>query len=142
MTPEEIKSIILKMNDDSWHKRDLDEAYRAYSDEIVFHRPPFPLVTGKEANRQGDEGMLSAFTETRSTIHELVVEGDTAIAHWTWQAVHTGTSPALGIPPTGKQVQFSGCSIYHFEEGKIIEQWEYGDMLGLMQQLGVIPAFA
>lgn len=141
MTPEEMKSIVRKMNEDSWHKRDLEKAYQPYADEIVFHRPPFPPVAGKEANRMSDEGMLSAFTETRSTIHELVVEGATAIAHWTWQAVHTGTLPTLGIPATGKQVQFSGCSIYHFRDGKIVEQWEYSDLLGFMQQLGVIPAF-
>jgi len=40
MTPEEMKSAVLQMNEDSWHKRDLDEAYRLYADEIVFHRPP------------------------------------------------------------------------------------------------------
>ena len=140
MTSKDRKSILLKMNEDSWHKRDLDEVYRLYADEIVFHRSPFPPVVGKEANRKGDEGMLSAFTETRSTIHELVVEGDTAIAHWTWQGKHTGTLLTLGIIATGKQVQFSGCSIYHFRDGKIVEQWEYGDLLGFMQQLGVIPS--
>ena len=140
MTPEDMKSIVRKMNEDSWHKRDLDEVYLLYADEIVFHRPPFPPVVGKEVNRIGDEGMLSAFTETRSTIHELVVEGDTAMARWTWQGEHTGTLPTLGIPATDKLVQFSGCSIYHFRDGKIVEQWEYGDLLGFMQQLGVIPA--
>ena len=139
MTFEDMKSIVLKMNEDSWHKRDLDEVYQHYANEIEFHRPPFPPVTGKEANRQGDEGMLSAFTETRSTIHELVVEGDTVMAHWTWLGKHTGTLPTLGVPPTGKQVQFSGCSIYHFRDDQIVEQWEYGDLLGFMQQLGVIP---
>lgn len=105
-------------------------------------RAPFLPVVGKEANRKLDEGMLAAFTETRSIIHELVAEGDTLVAHWTWQAVHTGTTPNLDIPPTGKQVQFSGCSIYHFKDDKIVEQWEYGDMLGLMQQLGLVPASA
>lgn len=140
MIPEEMKSAVRKMNEDSWHKRDLDEVFLLYADEIVFHRSPFPPVVGKEANRMGDEGMLSAFTEIRSTIHELVVEGDTAIAHWTWQGKHTGMLPTLGIPASGKQVQFSGCSIYHFRDGKIVEQWEYGDLLSFMQQLGVIPA--
>jgi steroid delta-isomerase-like uncharacterized protein len=140
MTPQEMKSAIQKMNDDTWHKRDLDAAYRLYADGIVFHRVPFPPVTGKEANRASDTDTLSVFSETQSTIHELVVEGDTAVAHWTWQAVHSGTSPTLGIPPTGKQAQFSGCSIYHFKDDQIAEQWEYGDMLGLLQQLGVIPS--
>jgi len=139
MKPEVMKSTIQKMNEASWHMRDLDEVYSLYSEEIVFHRPPFPPTIGKETNRAGDEAMLSAFSETKSTIHELVVEGDTVIAHWTWQAVHTGTLPTLGIPATGKQIEFSGCTIYHFRDGKIMEQWEYGDLLGFMQQLGVVP---
>ena len=140
MIPEEMKYAIQKMNDDAWHKRDLDAAYRIYADEIVFRRVPFPPVTGKKANRASDAATLAAFSKTQSTIHELVVEGDTVVAHWTWQAVHTGTSPALGIPPTGKQIQISGCSIYHFKDDKIVEQWECGDMLGMLQQLGVVPA--
>ena len=139
MNPKEMKSSIRTMNEAAWHDRDLDEAYRIYTDEFVFHRAPFPPVAGKEANFQGDKGMLSAFSNIKSVIHELVVEGDTVIAHWTWQGDHTGTLPALGIPATGKNVQFSGCSIYHFKDGMIVEQWEYGDMLGFMQQLGVIP---
>ena len=128
------------MNELSWHKRDMAATYdRFYADEIVFHRPPFPPVEGKEANLEGDEGTLSAFSEVISTIHELIVEGDTAIAHWTWQATHSGTLLSLGIPATGKRVEFSGCSIYHFKDGKIFKQWEYGDLLGFMQQLGVVP---
>lgn len=99
MTFEDMKSIVYKLNEDSWHKRDLDEAYQHYADEILFHLPPFPSMMIKEANRQSDEGILAAFTETRSTIHELIVEGESVIAHWTWQGTHTGTLPTLGIPP-------------------------------------------
>ncbi len=140
MTPEEMKSVIRKLNDDAWHKRSLDEAYEAYDDALVFYRPPFPSVVGKAANIASDADMLAAFTDTRLAIDELVVEADTAVARWSWQAAHTGASPNLGIPATGKTVQLAGCSIYHFRGGKIVEQWEYSDLLGLMQQLGVIPA--
>jgi predicted ester cyclase len=46
----------------------------------------------------------------------------------------------LGIPPTGKEIKISGCMIYHWQGDKIIEQWDYTDMMGLLQQVGVIPA--
>jgi steroid delta-isomerase-like uncharacterized protein len=85
--------------------------------------------------------MLAAFTENRTTIDELIVEGDMAAMRWTWEGLHTGTSPSLGIPATGKRVRSGGCSVFRFRDGKIAEQWEYGDMLGLLQQVGVIPAF-
>jgi steroid delta-isomerase-like uncharacterized protein len=98
-------------------------------------------MVGKEANKQADAGTLAAFSDTRSTIDEMIVEGDTAVLRWTWEATHTGTSPSLPIPATGKRVSFAGISVYHFREGKIVEQWEYGDLLGMLQQLGVVPAF-
>ena len=139
MTPEEMKAALEKMNDDAWHTRDLGAAYAIYADDVVFQRVPFPPVVGKEANKQADAGTLAAFTETRSTIDEMIVEDDTAVLRWTWEAAHTGTLPSLGIPATGKHVRMVGCSVYHFSDGKIVEQWEYGDTLGLLQQLGVIP---
>ena len=140
MTPEEIKAALVKMNDDAWHKRDLDAAYEICADDIVFQRIPFPPVVGKEANKQADAGTLAAFSDVRSTIDDTLVDGETAVIRWTWEGTHSGPSPSLGIPTTGKRVRFVGCSVYYFREGKVAEQWEYGDMLGLLQQLGVIPA--
>jgi len=140
MKPEEMKAALAKMIDDFWHKGDVNTAYEIYSEDIVFHRVPFPPIVGKEANMQVDAGTLAAFTENHTTIDKMIVEGDMAAMRWTWEAVHTGTSPSLGIPATGKRVRSGGCSVFAFRDGKIVEQWEYGDMLGLLQQLGLIPA--
>ena len=140
MNTEEIKTALIKMHDDTWHKRDLDAAYEICSDDVVVHSPPFPPVTGKETNKQGESNILAAFTETRSTIHDIVVEDNLAVVRWTWEATHTGTTPSLGLAPTGKRVNKAGCTVYRFDSDKIVEQWEYADWLGLLQQLGVIPA--
>jgi steroid delta-isomerase-like uncharacterized protein len=140
MNTEEMKAALVKMNDDAWHKRDLDAAYEIYSDDVVVHGPPFPSIAGKEANKRGESGILSAFTEIRSTIHDMVVEGNIAVVRWTWEAAHTGTTPSLRLAATGKQVSKAGCSVYRFENDRVVEQWEYSDWLGLLQQLGVIPA--
>ena len=141
MQADEMKSIITQMQTDTCNGK-LDAVYRFMADGFVFHRAPLPSVVGKEANRKSDEAMLGAFTNNRMTIHEIVVEGDTAAMHYTWQADHTGTSPSLGIPATGKTITMSGCMIYHWKDGKIIELLDYTDMLGLMQQLGPVPAAA
>ena len=140
MTPEEMKAALEKMNEDAWNKRDLDAAYEAYANDVVFRRVPFPPMVGKEANKQADAGTLTAFTAIRSTIDEMIVEDNAAIIRWTWEGVHSGSSPSMGISATGKHVSFVGCSVYRFRDGKIVEQWEYGDTLGPFQQLGVIPA--
>lgn len=46
----------------------------------------------------------------------------------------------LGVPPTGKRFRTSAICIYRMAEGKVAENWEQTDTLGLMQQLGVVPA--
>ena len=140
MTREEMRAALVKMNDDAWHARDLDAAYAIYADDVIFRRVPFPPVVGKEANKQADASTLAAFSDVRSTVDEMIIDGDTAVLRWTWEGTHSGASPSLGIPATGKRVRFVGCSVYYFREGKIVEQCEYGDTLGLLQQLGVIPA--
>jgi len=138
MTPEEIKAVITKVQKELNNGK-LDTFYQYVSDNFIFHRTPLPDTVGIEANRKGDEAMLAAFTNNRTSIHEIVVEGDTAVMHYTWQAVHTGVTPSLGIPPTGKEIEISGCQIYHWVEDQIVELWDYTDMLGLLQQLGLVP---
>jgi len=104
MTPEEMKAALTTMLDDFWHKEDVDAAYAIYADDVVFQRIPFPPVEGKAANMQADAGMLAAFSSNRLTIDEIIVEGEAAAIRWTWEGTHSGVSPSLGIPPTGKRV--------------------------------------
>ena len=42
-----------------------------------------------------------------------------------------------GIPPTGNKIEASGIMIHRVENGKVVEDREEADMLGLMQQLGM-----
>ena len=54
------------------------------------------------------------------------------------QGTHRGEFQ--GIPPTGKQVTISAIGILRITSGRIAETWLNADFLGLMQQLGVVPA--
>ena len=55
-----------------------------------------------------------------------------------WNGTHTGA--LNGIPPTGRRFRSEAVIIDHVTNGQIKERWEVSDMLGMMQQLGVIPA--
>ena len=46
----------------------------------------------------------------------------------------------MSIAPTGKRMEMTGISITRIEGDEIEEIWENYDTLGLMQQLGSIPA--
>ncbi len=60
------------------------------------------------------------------------------MTRWTFRGTQTGEY--LGIPPTGRRVTFTGTTIYRIADGKAAECWWNYDTLGMLQQLGVIPA--
>ena len=45
-----------------------------------------------------------------------------------------------GVAPTGKQVTMAGVDIFRIAGGKIVELWNQEDVLGMMQQIGAVPA--
>lgn len=71
-------------------------------------------------------------------IEDMLVDGDKVAVRTTFRGTHTGDF--FGIPPTGKSVTVSGTHILRIADGKIAEHWGNNDDLGLMRQLGVIPA--
>jgi predicted ester cyclase len=46
------------------------------------------------------------------------------------------------ISPTGRRITLTGIHVMRVEGGKVVEHWGQQDSLGLMQQLGAIPAAA
>ncbi len=42
-------------------------------------------------------------------------------------------------PPTGNRVTVTGMDMVRVAEGKIVEWWHIEDMLGMLQQLGIVP---
>ena len=71
-------------------------------------------------------------------LHDLIAESDRVVYRWMMSGTHLG--PMRGIPPTGKPIAMTGITIMRIVEGKIVEGWHQYDALGMMQQLGMIPA--
>jgi len=72
------------------------------------------------------------------TLDDLIAEGDKVAVRMTMRATHKGA--LMDIQATGKQVTMTGIEIMRFAGGKMVEHWEEFDQLGMLQQLGVIPA--
>jgi predicted ester cyclase len=51
---------------------------------------------------------------------------------------HEGDLP--GAPRTGKDMKITSITIHRIESGKLVEKWSEKDLLGLLQQIGVMPA--
>ena len=93
---------------------------------------------------RGPEGIAAvitmfrlAFPDLHFTIEDQVAEGDKVATRYTFRGTQQGE--LMGIPSTGKQVSIGGISIYRITDGKMQQAWIEYDMLGLLQQLGVVP---
>jgi CubicO group peptidase (beta-lactamase class C family)/predicted ester cyclase/esterase/lipase len=102
---------------------------------VVIHILQRPDLAGSDAYKEYVADVRNAFPDAALKFEELKMAGDVSFARYTLTGTHGGPSLAFG-PPTGKVVTISGSAIAHYEEGKIVEMWEYGDSLGEMLQLG------
>ena len=98
----------------------------------------FPApAPGLEGFKIVDAMFKAAFPDMRVTIEDEVAEGDKVATRGYFSGTHKGEF--MGIPPTGKTIKVSYIDIWRVANGRGKDNWVQMDMLGLMQQLGVIP---
>ncbi len=114
-----------------------DALAEVYAEDIVLHEPDED-VRGVEGLKQFVCMIRSAIPDLRITLEDDIAEGDKVVSRWRAQGTHQGE--LMGIAPTDNQVTITGITIHRIEEGKIVEEWENWDALGMMQQLGAVPA--
>jgi len=132
------KKIMARWFDELWNKGRLEIIDELTSNDVVAwgqagQGVPFK---GSAAFRAYAEGLHKSFSNIQMTVNDLIAEEDKVVVRWTVRMAHTGD--ALGFPPTGKQVEFSGMTVAVIRAGKLVEGWDAWDKLGLLQQLGRI----
>ena len=125
-----------------WNQGNLSVIDELVAPNATFHDPSVPggKFTGPEGFRQFVQIYRGAFPDVRLTIEDLIAEGDKVVSRWTATGTHKGE--LMGIAPTGKRVTVTGCNIDQYLTGKVVEGWASYDMLGMLQQLGVVPSLA
>jgi steroid delta-isomerase-like uncharacterized protein len=98
---------------------------------------------GAKANIELAKGWKSAFPDAKGTMDASYVSGDTVIFELTWRGTQNGPLPLPNggeLPPTGKPIAMKAVMVSQIENGKLVHQRHFLDMLGLLTQLGVIPS--
>ncbi|MHA7289158.1 ester cyclase [Arthrobacter sp. MDT3-24] len=122
----------------SWEAPDnLDIIDEVYAPDLVWHDPG-QEIHGTEEAKQFIAMYKSAFPDMSATVEDEIAEGDKVVTRWTLRGSHQGEIEEFG-PPTGRQVEIKGISVSRIEGGKIVEEWNSYDNLGVMQQLGLVP---
>jgi steroid delta-isomerase-like uncharacterized protein len=137
-TPDENKAITRRAFEEFITNKNPAAAPKYLTPDFVGHYPDLPPVQGVEGFQQFLGMYLNAFPDSRVTIEDILAEGDRVAVRITFRGTHQGE--LMGIPATGKSIAMGALNIFRILDGKAAEQWVNQDDLGLMQQLGVIPA--
>jgi steroid delta-isomerase-like uncharacterized protein len=134
MSTEENKAIIRRFVEEVQCKHNIQLMDELFSTDFYDHGRLSTTHTLEES-KQFFAMSFAAFPDMRADIHDQVAEGDKVVTRKTFHGTHQGEF--MGIPPTGKQVAFDVIDIFRIADGRIVEHWFEGEMMGLMQQLGV-----
>ncbi|MCC9075552.1 ester cyclase [Litorilinea aerophila] len=108
-----------------------------FAPEFQLHFPGFPPMD-REGYKQLLAGFRAGFPDLEVTVAGQVAEGSMVANRLVIRGTHTGEFQ--GIPPTGSAIEVTGMNVMRFENGKIVELWGVPDLLGILQQIGAIPA--
>jgi len=130
------KAVVRRLFDECLNRHNPDLYPELYSD--VVYRAPAVGELRNEEHRHFLLSLFAGFPDAQWTIEDQIAEGDRVVTRWMSTGTHTGTF--MGISPTGRQLRISGICIDRIAGGKIVEEWEEWDTLGMMQQSAVLPA--
>lgn len=106
--------------------------------------PAFSLHTPLPTPGPGIAAMNNVITTCRAAFHglhvtidDMMADGEMVTARFTARGIHKGEF--MGLPPTGKAIMMTGIEIFRIKDGKIAELWGEVNLMGLMQQLGILP---
>jgi steroid delta-isomerase-like uncharacterized protein len=137
MPAEENKALVRRFYEE------IDRGNLAAMDELVaedyldHNPPPLPdLGPGREGLKQAFEIFWKA-TPGRHVIEDQIAEGDKVVTRPRAYGRHEDNLP--GIPTTGAELDMTATVVHRIEDGKLTEKWSDKDLLGFLQQLGVMP---
>jgi steroid delta-isomerase-like uncharacterized protein len=117
---------------------DLNTVDQVIAPNWVNHDPSLPPLQGYEGFKQLTMLFRTAFPGFQTEIEDILAEGDKVSARIRLRGTNSGSFQ--GMPPTGKAVDVKATGIFRVVDGKVTDNWVNMDMLGLLQQLGVVPA--
>jgi len=136
MSIKDNKSILRRYFDEGPYKGDLSAADELLAPDFALHIP-LPSAPGIQGMNDVITACRAAFEHLNVTVEDMVAEGDKVAARFTARGIHKGAF--MSLPPTGKSITMTGIEIFRVENGQIAELWGEANLLGLMQQLGILP---
>ncbi len=139
MSVEENKAIVRQI-EEAWNSGKLDALDNLFAPNFVARNAVPGLPPGIAGAKMAHQTSLQSYPDRQTTIEDMIAEGDEVVVRVRMTGTNQGGLPWMGVPANGNKVDVQWISIYRLADGKVVEHRAEMDMLGMLQQLGVIPA--
>lgn len=132
------EAVVRRFYEQMSNERKNELAGELFTEDHTMHDPQIPVPDGPDAVAAA-VSVYQDGVDGHWTINDIFSAGDRVVVRWTGTGRHVGD--VNGIPATGRDVgPVAAIAIHRMSDGKIAETWQVWDTLGLLQQLGAIPA--
>ena len=144
MSAEQNAANYRRFIDEAYNKGDVDVLDEIASPNLLLHFLPPSTPPGPESMKKHILSARQSFPDLHVAIEDLIAAGNNVVVRWRMTGTHRG--PYINhlknlMAPTGKAFSMQGIDIWRFDEnGKWTECWSGADRLGMLQQLGAVPA--
>jgi steroid delta-isomerase-like uncharacterized protein len=136
------KAVVRRVFDEGFSRGDLAACAEIVAPDYVDHPSArfFDVPLTGPGSLQGAVRLSRVgFPDLTYSVDQMVAEGNSVVVRSLWRGTHDGTF--AGIAPTGRLVELTGINFFRLgEEGRIVERFGSFDALGMMQQIGLVPA--
>ncbi len=138
---EDNKALVQRFIEEVWNGHNYAMIDEIFAADHVNHDPADPNAAGgPQGAREFVETLHAAFPDAKITIDDIIAEGDRVVIRWHSSGTHEGE--LMGIPASGKVAHTTGIGIDRIVDGRIVESWTNWDTLGMLAQIGALPAAA
>lgn len=124
---------------EAFNSDDKERYLEVYAPGAVFHGYPPDMQPDLPGASEFYRSVWRAFPDGELVLHDVIAEGDRVACRYSLTATHQGEF--MGAAPTGRRVVLEGQTILRFDENaRCVERWQSLDVLGMMVQLGLMPA--
>jgi steroid delta-isomerase-like uncharacterized protein len=136
--PKENIEIVHSYLEKVWNGRRVELIEAFFAENSVLHNLPAHMPPNRKGIKMNVDGTVDAFPNFTIAIEDTIAQQDKVAVRLTFSGTHQGGF--YGMPATGKSFSISAIAIARLADGKIAEWWQIGDTLGLLQQIGAMPA--
>ena len=115
------KELVARFFEDGYTIHNYDFIMECVSEQYIDHSPAGARSNADAVNiLKIVEGQ---FSDLKIQVLDVFCENDMVATRILYDGIHTGT--CMGIPATGKHIQFEALENFKVVDGKIVESWGY-----------------